>query len=107
MYVSLPQGGTMLVLNIDDLTKVKLSLNLHTKPTETQRPPTKTNYSQISPTKPKEAQRDPFAMLYLCIVIHGKCAQSRTHPEGLALFLVNTKQPTNMGTNKQDKQPNN
>ena len=35
------------------------------------------------------------------------CAQSRTHPEGLALFLVNTKQPTNMGTNKQDKQPNN
>ena len=74
----------MLVLSIDDLTKVKLSLNLHTKPTETHRNPTKTNYSQISPTKPKEAQLDPFAMLYLCIVIHGKCAQSRTHPEGLS-----------------------
>ena len=30
MYVSLPRGGTMLVLYIVDLQKVKLSLNLHT-----------------------------------------------------------------------------
>ena len=30
MYILHPGGDTMLVLNIDDLTKVKLSLNLHT-----------------------------------------------------------------------------
>ena len=60
----------MLILYIVDLQKVKtLSQSAH-------------------PPKPTQAQRDPFAMLYLCIVIYGKCEQSRTHPEGLALFLV-------------------
>ena len=55
MYVSLPQGGTMLVLYIVDLQKVKLSLNLHTNiiyiniyykrgnPTK----PTETTFSQL------------------------------------------------------------
>ena len=55
MYVSLPRGGTMLVLYIVDLQKVKLSLNLHTNiiyiniyykrgnPTK----PTKTTFSQL------------------------------------------------------------
>ena len=37
MYVSLPQGGTMLVLNIDDLTKVNNTLNLHTIPNSSRR----------------------------------------------------------------------
>ena len=53
MYVSLPRGGTMLVLYIVDLQKVKLSLNLHTNiiyiynkrgnPTK----PTETTFSQL------------------------------------------------------------
>ena len=61
----------MLVLNIDDLTKVN------------------TNSKSSHPPKPTQAQRDPFAMLYLYIVIHGKCEQSRTHPEGLANKTTN------------------
>ena len=39
MYNSHPGGDTMLVLNIDDLTKVKLSLNC--TPTETNPSPTR------------------------------------------------------------------
>ena len=79
-----PKGGHYVSFVYYHFTKRQHTLNLHTKPNETQRPSTETNYSQISPTKPKEAQLDPFAMLYLCIVIHGKCVQSRTHPEGEA-----------------------
>ena len=94
-----PRGGTMLVLCIVDLRKVTHSINLHTniiyyiyykrgnppKPTETHLNQLIPTYTNLYPPKPTQAQRDPFAMLYLCIVIHGKCAQSRTHPEGLAL----------------------
>ena len=49
MYVSLPRGGTMLVLYIVDLQKVKLSLNLHTNIIYIN-----IYYKRGNPTKPSE-----------------------------------------------------
>ena len=104
MYVSLPQGGHYVSFVYCRFTQSHTLyqsahkyniyyiyiINAEThrnppKPTETHRNPLKPTYTNLYPPKPTQAQRDPFAMLYLCIVIHGKCAQSRTHPEGLAL----------------------
>ena len=56
MYVSLPRGGTMLVLYIVDLQKVKLSLNLHTNIIYIN-----IYYKRGNPTKPTE---NTFSQLF-------------------------------------------
>ena len=79
MYVSLPQGGTMLVLCIVDLRKVTHSINLHTNiiyiiyiiNAETHRnppKPTETHLNQLIPTYTHRNQPKPNAPPLRCCI---------------------------------------
>ena len=89
MYISLPGGGTMLVLHIVDLHKVNSAINLHTNiiyiyiyiiNAETHRNPpnpTETNLYQLIPT---ETNPSPTRPLCDVVSLHRDSRKMRTIP---------------------------